>query len=97
MKSTKNQAIAAAKRGGYILSIDGGYVTLDAPAGMTFDGDSHYKDYIYDRHNGWLWGDIWDYVVSDSSETITPCRIKDCDTCKDNVPAWLYQLRNEAI
>lgn len=78
-KPTKAQAFAAAKRVGCTIVISGDTVSLDPPKGMTFEGDSHYRDFYYCRADGELWGDIWQNIVETCSLSIEPCEMPECD------------------
>ena len=78
-KPTKAQALAAAKRVGCTIVISGDTASLDAPEGMTFGGDSHYRDFYYCRDAGELWGDIWQNIVDTCSLSIVPCEMPECD------------------
>jgi len=81
-KPTKAQAFAAAKRVGCTITISGDTASLDAPKGMTFEGDNHFRDFCYDRYAGELWGDIWQSIVDLCSVSIEPCEMSECDCAK---------------
>ena len=80
---TRAQAISAVKRSGYTLEIQRNGACIDAPKGMTFDGESHYSDYLYDPENGMFWGYIWDCICDDASMSMVPCKIEGCLTCNN--------------